>query len=153
MKVRKMTRSISTAIALGFAFILLPCAANATGTATVQQSDGTTKVYKNVVIAIRDQQMEVTTSDGVGTLVIGKAACTKVAELVECLPYDATLYQGGHKVRIMLKSGTVWLNPTTSSQPLSMTSARLAPHGVLVSATTKRGTYFSLTGTVDRMTK
>ena len=77
-------------------------------------------MYKNVVIAIRDQQMEVTTSDGVGTLVIGKAACTKVAELVECLPYDATLYQGGHKVRIMLKSGTVWLNPTTSSQPLSM---------------------------------
>jgi hypothetical protein len=153
MKDIKMTRYISTAIALGFAFILLTCAAKATGTATVQQSDGTIKVYKNVVIAIRDQQMEVTTSDGVGTLVIGKAACTKVAELVECLPYDATLYQGGHKVRIMLKSGTVWLNPTTSSQPLSMTSARIGPRGVLVSATTKRGTYFSLTGTVDRVTK
>ncbi len=153
MKDFKMKRYISTAIAFGFAFTLLTCAAKATGTATVQQSDGTTKVYKNVVIAIRDQQMEVTTSDGVGTLVIGKAACTKVAQLVECLPYDATLYQGGHKVRIMLKSGTVWLNPTTSSQPLSMTSARIGPHGVLVSATTKRGTYFSLTGTIDRVNK
>lgn len=153
MKANNMTRSLSAAIALAFAFILIPCAANATGTATVEQSDGSTKVYKNVVIAIRDQQMEVTTADGVGTLVIGKAACTKVSELVECLPYDATLYQGGHKVRIMLKSGTVWLNPTTSSQPLSMTSARIGPHGVLVSATTKRGTYFSLTGTIDRVNK
>ncbi len=153
MKDCNMKRSILTAIAFGFALILVPCAANATGTATVEQSDGTTKVYKNVVIAIRDQQMEVTTSDGVGTLVIGKSACTKVAELVECLPYDATLYQGGQKVHIMLKSGTVWLNPTTSSQPLSLTSARIGPHGVLVSATTKRGTYFSLTGTVDRLNK
>jgi hypothetical protein len=153
MKEIKMTRCLSTAIALGLSFMLLTCAANATGTATVQQSDGTTKVYKNVAIAIRDQQMEVTTADGLGTLVIGKAACTKVGSLVECLPYDATLYQGGHKVHIMLKSGTVWLNPTTSSQPLSMTSARIGPHGVIVSATTKRGTYFSLTGTVDRVNK
>jgi hypothetical protein len=148
-----MTRYVSTAPALALSLPLLTCAAGATGTATVQQSDGTTKVYKNVVIAIRDQQMEVTTSDGLGTLVIGKAACTKVAELVECLPYDATLYQGGRKVRIMLKSGTVWLNPTTSNRPLSSSSEHIGPHGVLVSATTKRGTYFSLTGTIDRLSK
>lgn len=37
--------------------------------------------------------MAITSSDGNGTLVIGKAACTQVGALIRCLPYDATLEQ------------------------------------------------------------
>jgi hypothetical protein len=148
-----MKRYVISAIVLAFSLPLSGGIAGATGTAIVQQSDGTTKIYKDVIVDIRDAQMELTTADGVGTLVIGKAACTQVGELIKCLPYDATLYQNGWKLRVMLKSGTVWLNPTTSSQPLSYSSAHIGPHGVLLSATTNKGTYFSLTGTVDRVEK
>ena len=92
-----------------------------------------------------------TSSDGQGTLVIGKAACTKEGALIKCLPYDATLYQHGGKYHIFLKSGTVWLNPTSTLQSLSLTTAHLQPHGVMMSVTTKKGTYVSLTGTVDEL--
>src|SRR5215469_1472292 len=125
----------------------------ASGTALVEQHDGAIKTYHDVVITIRNEEMLLTTSDGAGTLVIGKAACGKIGELVRCLPYDATLYQNGQKVRVMLQSGTVWFNPTPVDQPLSFSSAHLPPHGVLVSMTTKKGTYVSLTGTVDVMQK
>jgi hypothetical protein len=53
----------------------------------------------------------------------------------------------------VLQSGTVWLNPTRTEQPLSYSSTQLAPHGVLMSIHTKAGTYVSLTGTVDEIQK
>jgi hypothetical protein len=141
------------AVGLAGSLLVLSGPAYATGTARVQQRDGTVKVYNDVIIDIRNEEMTLTTGDGVGRLVIGKAACTTVGVLVKCLPYDATLYQNGLKARVTLRSGTVWLNPTTSSQPLSHTSTRLGPHGVLLSVTTTKGTYLSLTGTVDRVQK
>ncbi len=88
-----------------------------------------------------------------GTVVIGKAACTASGVLVKCLPYDATLFQNGEKKRIALRSGTVWLNPTTSKQLLPYSSAQIQPHGVLALITSKAGTYLSLTGTVDEIQK
>lgn len=127
--------------------------ASASGTAKVWQADGSEKTYTNVSIRIAREELALTTSDGVGTLVIGKAACTKEGELLKCLPYDATLFQNGQTKRITLQNGTVWLNPTMSKQTLPLSSAQLQPHGVLISATTKKGTYFSLSGTVDKVQK
>jgi hypothetical protein len=127
--------------------------AAATGTALITQRDGTSKSYANVRIAIAGGSMAVTSADGQGMLVIGKAACTKVNELVRCLPYDATLFQYGEKVRIPLQSGTVWLNPSDSMQTLTHSSAQLPPRGVLMLIKTKAGTYVSLTGKVDEVIK
>jgi hypothetical protein len=127
--------------------------AGASGTALVQHKDGTTKIYRDVSIQIRNEELSLTTADGVGTLVIGKAACTKVDELVKCIPYDATLYQHGWKDRVALQSGTVWFNPTAAPQPLSGSSAHMPPHGIMLSITSKAGTYVSLTGTVDEVQK
>lgn len=95
--------------------------------------------------------MAITSSDGQGTVVFGKASCTKVGELVRCLPWDATLFQNGAKLHIPLASGTVWLNPSGSYQQLSHSSTRLPPKGVLLVAETKRGTYVTLTGVVDEV--
>ena len=95
--------------------------------------------------------MIITTSDGQGTVVLGKAACTKVGELVKCLPWDATLFQNGSRVRIPLESGTVWLNPTGTAQLLSNSSTQLPPRGVSLAVQTKRGTYVTLTGTIDEV--
>jgi hypothetical protein len=85
--------------------------------------------------------------------VIGKASCTKVGELLRCLPYDATLDQYGDTYHIALAAGTVWLNPTKEAQSLPYSSARLQPRGVLMSVRTKAGTYVSLSGTVDEVVK
>jgi hypothetical protein len=147
MNARRLLLAI---FALGL-LTVAPVIAHATGTVLVQQRDGAVRTYKNVRIGIGNEQMELTSSDGQGTLVLGKAACTKVGELVRCLPYDATLYQNGEKRHITLESGTVWLNPTHTKQPLSLSSAQLPPHGVLMSVHTKAGTYVSLSGTVDEM--
>lgn len=135
-------------------FIILaipPAAASATGTVVIAMRDGSTKTYNNVHVIIWNESMAVTSSDGQGTVVFGKASCTKVGELVKCLPWDATLFQNGEKLRVALARGTVWLNPTTDYQSLTGSSQKIAPHGVLLAVRTKRGTYVTLTGTVDEV--
>ena len=135
------------AVAFAVAAVCGPAAAK--GTIVIQQHGGDTKTYRDVFIRIQNAELVITSSDGQGKLVIGKAACTRESALVKCLPYDATLYQNGGKFRVRLTSGTVWLNPTPTPQPLTFSSAHLQPRGVLMSVTTAKGTYVSLTGTVD----
>lgn len=125
--------------------------AGATGTAVIAHPDGSESTYTNVRIAIWNQSMALTSSDGKGTVVFGKASCTKIGELVKCLPWDATLFQNGQKVHVALQSGTVWLNPSTSYQQLSHSSTALPPRGVMLAVRTKRGTYVTLTGVVDEV--
>ncbi len=127
--------------------------AGATGTARIQQRDGSVKTYTKVRISIDGQSMTLTSSDGKGTVYIGKAACTKVGELVRCFPYDATLDQGGKTTHIVLQSGTVWVNPTSTRLALPSSSTQLPPRGVMLSMQTKAGTYVSLTGTADEVKK
>jgi hypothetical protein len=123
------------------------------GTASIQQRDGSTKTYSHVRIVVLNESMAITSSDGQGTLVLGKAACTKIGELLRCLPYDATLLQNGETTHIPLRSGTVWLNPTQTNQQLTYSSTQLPPRGVLLAVQTKAGTYVSLTGIVDEIQK
>lgn len=125
--------------------------ANATGTATIQPLNGSAKTYQHVHIAIWNDEMTITSSDGKGTVVIGKAACTKIGALVRCFPYDAMLFQNGQQLHIFLKSGTVWLNPSHTTQEISQSSTRLPPLGVRLAVQTLRGTNVTLTGTVDEV--
>jgi hypothetical protein len=127
--------------------------AHATGTVRVQQNDGSVQTYRNVAIRIKNDSMSITTSDGKGTLVIGKAACSKIGALIRCLPYDATLDQGGGLTHIALQNGTAWFNPESTAQTLSFSSQQIPPHGVVLAVRTKAGTYMSLTGTVDEISK
>jgi hypothetical protein len=137
---------------LTFGIVAIPLVqARATGTAIIAMRDGSTKSYNDVRITIWNESMAVTSSDGQGTVVFGKASCTKVAELIRCLPWDATLFQNGGKLHIALQSGTVWLNPTNAYQSLSGSSQKIAPHGVLLAVRTKRGTDVTLSGTVDEV--
>jgi hypothetical protein len=133
------------------ALALPPSLAAATGTAQIQHPDGSVSTYHNVRIIIWNESMAITSGDGQGTVVIGKASCTKIGELVRCLPWDATLFQNGAKLHISLKSGTVWLNPTQTVQQLSHSSTEIPARGVLLALETKRGTYVTLTGVVDEV--
>jgi hypothetical protein len=138
---------------LAIAAVAVPGPASATGTARIQQRDGSTKTYTNVRIVVLSESMAITSSDGEGTLVFGKAACTKIGELLRCIPYDATLEQHGQSTHVPLQYGTVWLNPSSSTQQLTHSSTQLPPRGVLLSIQTKAGTYVSVTGVVDRIQK
>jgi len=134
-------------------FALASAPAGATGTVGIQFPDGATKTYTNVRIDIVRESMAITSADGKGKLIIGKAACTKVGEQLHCLLYDATLQQFGHSLHIPLKNGIVWLNPTTATQQLAMSSTQLPAHGVMLTLESKKGTIVSLTGTVDSLEK
>lgn len=146
---------IGLAAAIGIVTTLAACPMRswATGTATVWQRNGSERTYNDVSIRLARNELALTTKDGSGTIVIGRAACTKVDALVKCLPYDATLFQNGWRDRILLKSGTVWLNPTSSKQTLPNSSAQVLPHGVQVSITSTKGTFISLSGTIDEVQK
>jgi hypothetical protein len=146
-------RAIIAALLLTAAVAVPLAPAGATGTVRIQHPDGSVTTYPNVRITIQNESMAITSADGKGTVVFGKAACTKVVELMRCLPYDATLEQFGQSTHIALASGTVWLNPTTTKQQLTHSSTQLPPHGVLLAARSRRGTYMTLTGTVDEIAK
>jgi hypothetical protein len=146
-------RMALSALTLGCLLAAAAGRADATGTVRVQQHDGSVQVYNDVRIAIKNGSMALTSADGKGTILIGKAACTKSGELVRCLPYDATLVQNGVEARIVLQTGTVWLNPSGSTQQLSHSSQQLPSHGVLMAVRTKAGTYVSLNGIVDSIQK
>jgi hypothetical protein len=141
------------AIATAAILFNFPISAVASGTVRVQQPDGSTKTYTNVRIRANYQNLALTTSDGKGTLVFGRASCTKVGELLQCLAYDATLFQNGQRMRIPLKYGMVYFNPSKTTQTLSHSSTQLPYHGILLSAESKRGTYVSMTGVVDEVFK
>jgi hypothetical protein len=145
-------RLLTFALVAGF-FCAVCAPASATGTARVQQPNGSVKIYTNVRINIDHQSMTLVSSDGVGTLYVGHAACTKEGELLRCLPYDATLDQHGTRTHIVLQSGTVWLNPTLTKLNLPNSSTGIPSHGVIMSMHTKAGTYMSLTGTADEIQK
>jgi hypothetical protein len=151
-RARKSDRVLTLVLLAGF-FGAIYAPVGATGTARVQHPDGSVKTYTNVRININQQSMTLVSSDGVGTLYIGHAACTKQGELIRCFPYDATLDQHGTRTHIVLQGGTVWLNPTSEKLPLPNSSTQLPSHGVLMSMHTKAGTYMSLTGTADEIQK
>lgn len=144
-------RIVLSALLLTGMLAVLDIPASATGTVLIQQPSGSGKTYTNVRIIVWNESMAITSSDGKGTVVFGKASCTKIGELIRCLPYDATLFQNGARMHILLQSGTVWLNPSRTMQQLSHTSTQLPPRGVLLAVRTKKGTYVTLTGVVDEV--
>ncbi len=128
--------------------------ANAAGTARIQQRDGSAKIYSDVHIRVQDhQRLLITSSDGVGTLIVNKASCTAVANLIRCLAYSVELDQNGRTVAIPVLSGTVWLNLSGAKHQLPYSSTQLPPRAVLMALATKRGTHLTLTGTIDEVTK
>ena len=127
--------------------------AQASGTARIQQPDGVVKIYPNVHVRIENRVLHLTSADGKGTLSISRAACSMIGGLMRCLPDQAQLAQFGETHSIALKNATVWLNPGTENLQLPLSSTQIPPHGIVVSLVTVAGTYVSLSGTVDEVSK
>ena len=145
---------IATFACLVFAAIACAQCAAALGTVTVQKVDKPIQTYANARIVYQPKKaLLITTSDGKGTLIIDKAACSYVGDLLTCLPTSIQLKQNGTVSPINISKGTVYANLTGQSQPLSNSSMRLPPNGILFSVTTKLGTIINVMGVIDTVTK
>jgi hypothetical protein len=127
--------------------------ARAGGTATVLQADGTQQIYAGVQAKIVHNALYLTSADGQGTLVINRAACSKQSALLVCLPTSVTLVQQGNPHGIDLSTGTIYLNLTDEPQQMVLSTTKVPPHSLVLSLSTKRGSYVSFSGTIDQIVK
>lgn len=125
--------------------------ARASGTVTVRQTDGQTKVYHDVVIKVIHGALYMTSADGKGTLIIHRAACSYQGALMVCYATSATLVQAGQTTPLDFKSGMLYVNSTDEPVPLMLSSQKVPPHSIVLSVSTKRGTYISLSGRIDKV--
>jgi hypothetical protein len=68
-----------------------------------------------------------------------------------CLPSSIALVQDGESTAMNLKNGTIYANNTYEAQQMSFTSQKIPARSVIVSFTTKAGTFVSIVGTVDEV--
>lgn len=136
------------AIAAAICAFALPAFVQAKGTVRVQQSDGSVQIYRNATIRVVGRTLHITTADKKGTLIITEAACSHIGALLRCLPYRYILQQNGAHA-LDFQRGTVYYNPTSAKEQLSHSSMQIEPNGVLMSLVSKKGTYLTLTGTLD----
>jgi hypothetical protein len=146
----------SKAIAVAFAGILsasFPGIAYAAGTMSIHHVNGDVNTYRDVDIRIFSGSLFLTSEDGDGTLVVTRAACSYQGKIIVCLPTGAVLVQNGASHALNLKTGTIYLNYSDASQPLSRTSAKLAANSVMVALSTRNGTVINLQGRIDEVVK
>jgi hypothetical protein len=141
---------LSHAVAAAAVAVALTTApACAAGTVNIHHYDGATDVYSGAVIAIVGKTLHVRSPDHRGTIVIERAACTHEGSILVCLPTSMLLRQHGYSRTIDVQTGTIYYNLTADPQQLPYTSRHLAPHGILMSLRTARGTSINVDGTVD----
>ncbi len=153
MKVRLLRFSVTALTAVALFTFSSTLAARAEGTARIQQADGTVNVYQDVKIQIVHNTLAMTTADGKGTLMIYRAACAYQGDIYVCLPTGATLVQGGSVNPINIVRGTVYANLTDEMHQLSLSTMQMAAHSIMMAIKTKRGTYVTLSGTIDKVKK
>jgi hypothetical protein len=135
----------------GLAFGASP--AGAAGTVMIRQSTGETNVYHDVGIKVIHGALYMTTRDGQGTLVINRAACSYQGPLMVCFATGATLVQAGKTRAVDFQKGTIYVNSTDEPAAMLLSTTKVPPHSLLLSFSTKRGTYVSLSGRIDKVLK
>ncbi|HEV8022782.1 MAG TPA: hypothetical protein VGP41_16020, partial [Candidatus Lustribacter sp.] len=123
------------------------------GVTRIQQADGTVQYYPDSRITFRkdDRTLKVTSADGKGSMILEQAACSYVNALYRCFLTQVS-YMGanGQEHPIDFERGTAYANVTSDRLTLPFSSQTVPPDGILISMKTKRGTYISVTGTVDK---
>jgi hypothetical protein len=132
-----------------------PAPAAATGTMRIQHGDGDVRTYQPVTMrAVRGESLTIVSPDGRGTLVIDSAACSFVHHLLRCALTDASYTQTGEAPRpLSLAMGTLYANLTADPHQLPFSSQVVGPNGIVLSMRTVKGTYISVLGTLDEVTK
>ena len=150
---RVTLRWAAAVFAATMSFLLCASPAFATGTMTIKHFSGKTNIYKNVSIKVLHGALYVTSADGKGTIIVNRAACSYQGKLLVCFATSVTLIQAKKTSPVDLKTGTIYLNDTGDPQQLTYSTAKIPPHSVIFSLSTKRGTYVSLNGRFDQVVK
>ncbi|HTV93196.1 MAG TPA: hypothetical protein VMG98_15770, partial [Verrucomicrobiae bacterium] len=87
------------------------------------------------------------------TFVINQSACAYVGMFEHCTPLRISLERGGTTRTLDIANGTVYINPTNDTQALPRSSTQLPPHGIMLTVQTKIGTYVSINGRIDSLTR
>jgi hypothetical protein len=132
---------------------LSPAAADATATINIHHKSGTVNTYRDVEVKIFSGSLFLTTDDGDGTIVVTRAACSYQGKIIVCLPTSAALVQDGESNALSLRNGTIYLNYTNDSQPLSRSSAKLPANSIMLALTTTDGTSINVRGQIDQVIK
>lgn len=127
-------------------------AADAAGTVTIQQADGSVQTYSDAVVKVIHNILYVTSADGKGTLIVSRAACAYQGQVLVCLPTALTLAQAGSVNPIHLTKGTLYVNLTDQPQLLAASTMKISPNSIILSMQTKAGTYVSVSGAIDKVT-
>ncbi len=152
LDLRLLTRA---AALLGCAALLpfLAAPAKAQGTVTIQQPNGSVDTYGDVKIKVIHNSLYLTSKDGGGTLEVSRAACSYQGEILTCFPLVATLIQPGATGPLDLKTGTIYTNMSGQTQQLPLSTMRIPSRGIVMSFSTKRGTYVNVVGVIDEVHK
>ncbi len=132
-------------------FIFSVAQAGATGTVRVQQNDGSVRTYDDVSIRVKHNTLRIGSKDHKGVLVIDRAACSYVGELLRCLPTSFQLVQTGQTKTIQLINGLLYANLTDAPQQMTLSSTQMQAHHILVTLHTLRGTYITVRGQIDEI--
>ncbi len=127
----------------------LPAAAE--GTTRIQQADGTIQIYRHVTMRLAGSTLWLRSGDRRGVLEVTSGACRYLGGLQRCLPYKTVYHDRGVAHTIALEHGAVYTNTTGAAVQLPHSGDRLGPHEVRVLLHTMRGTYVSVTGTLDQI--
>jgi hypothetical protein len=148
-----LARTIVGSWLIAVAVFSVSAVARAQGTVTIRQADGGTDTYANAGLSIIHSDLFVTSRDHKGTLVVHKSACSYQGDVMVCFPTGVTLIQGGEAKPLSITTGTVYLNLTDSTQQLVLSTTKVPPKSVLISFSTKRGTFVSVVGRIDKVVK
>jgi hypothetical protein len=135
-------------IVLALAAAAAPVAAK--GTVRVQQSDASVQTYADVALRLTPLVLRLTSADRVSTLVVARTGCVAEGSLERCSPSRVMLERNGKEYPLRFARATLYLNLTPSEQPLSFSSTRLSPSSMLLAIRTKKGTYLSGSGHLDK---
>lgn len=140
-------------------FLLAACAialtsvASAKGVTRIQQANGVVQYYPDSRITYKkdDRTLKITSADGKGVMIVDQAACSYVNTLYRCyLTSVSYIGADGQKHAIDFERGTAYANLTADTLTLPYSSKTVPPDGVIISMKTMRGTYISVTGTIDK---
>lgn len=142
--------AVAFAVALGATIAIVPSApALASGTVRIQQRDGSVKTYTGVILKVANKTLTLTSADGVSTVAISGATCTRDGVIVRCMGGGFSLAQEGQKHIVPFKTATFYFNPTDQDQQLPLSTTKIGPHSVIFAVQTAKGTYVTGNGKLD----
>jgi hypothetical protein len=113
----------------------------ASGTARIQQTNGSVNTYSGMRLQILPHSVVLRSPDGQDEV---SMLCESGGDGISvCRPQAFYFQRGAKAYSIPLRQGTVYINTSDDAQTLPLSSTRVPPHSILLALQTRRGTYIT----------